>query len=81
MPSPANDPAPGLLRRCALGLWFCGIAAIGGIEFHRAAFAGTASAPALVAWLWLAGTCGCLLAGVVLLLREWRRSGRASRAK
>ena len=67
---PANEPTPGLLRRCALGIWFCGIAALGGIEFHRAAFAADAFAPTLVAWLWLAGSVACALAGIALLLRE-----------
>ena len=71
MPAPA--PAPGLLRRYALGLWLCGIAALGAIEFHRAAFASGTYAPSLVAWLWLAGTCATGLFGVALLLRELRR--------
>ncbi len=67
---PANDPAPGLLRRCALGLWLCGIAAMGGIEFHRAAFASGPFAPTLIAWLWLAGSGICAIVGIALLLRE-----------
>ena len=70
---PAQAPAPCLLRRCALGLWLCGIAALGAIEFHRAAFAAGTFAPTLVAWLWLAGTCATGVVGVALLLRELRR--------
>jgi hypothetical protein len=72
VPEPANDATPGLLRRCALGLWFCGIPAMGAIEFHRAAFAADAFAPTLVAWLWLAGAGACALVGIALLLREAR---------
>ena len=70
---PANAPAPGSLRRNALGLWLCGIAALGAIEFHRAAFAAGPFAPTLVAWLWLAGTCATGMVGFALLLRQWRR--------
>ncbi len=68
-------PASGLLRRYALGLWLCGLAALGAIEFHRAAYAAGTYAPGLVAWLWLAGTCATGVAGVALLLRELRRRG------
>ena len=67
---PANEPGPGLLRRCAPGLWFCGIAALGGIEFHRAAYGNDGFAPTPVAWLWLAGSLACALVGLALLLRE-----------
>ena len=70
---PANEPTPGLLRRCALGLWFCGIAALGGIEFHRAAFATGAFVPTPIAWLWLAGSVACALVGIALLLRDLPR--------
>jgi hypothetical protein len=67
---PGDAPSPGLLRRCALGLWFCGIAALGGIEFQRAAYGNDIFAPTLVAWLWLAGSVACALVGIALLLRE-----------
>jgi len=74
VPIPAKDPAPGLLRRCALGLWFGGIAALGGIEFHRAACGNDGFAPTAVAWLWLAGSVACALVAIALLLRELRRA-------
>ena len=65
-----NPPPPGLLRRCALGLWLCGIAALGAVEFVRAAFPDGIFAPTLVGWLWLAGSAACALVGIVLLVRE-----------
>jgi len=60
------------LRRYALGLWFCGIAALAAIEFRRAAFAAGAFAPTPIAWLWLAGTLVVGAVGVALLVRERR---------
>jgi hypothetical protein len=66
----ASDPSPGLLRRCALGLWLCGIAALGAMEFVRAAFGDGAFVPTLVGWLWLVGSGACALVGVTLLVRE-----------
>ena len=69
---PDDARAPGLLRRCALGLWLCGIAALGVMEFWRAAFGHGAFAPTPVAWLWLAGAVTTALVGIVLLERELR---------
>ncbi|HEY9400371.1 MAG TPA: hypothetical protein VIP76_02555 [Luteimonas sp.] len=66
----ANPPSPGLLRRCALGLWLCGIAALGAVEFVRAAFVDGSFAPALVGWLWLVGSVTCAIVGIALLVRE-----------
>jgi hypothetical protein len=70
---PAKEPTPRLLHRCALGLWFCGIAAMGAIEFRRNAFVANEFSPTLVAWLWLAGAAACTAVGITLLLRELRR--------
>jgi hypothetical protein len=67
MPKPA---ATALLRRCALGLWLCGIAALGAIEFVRAAFVDGNFAPELAGWLWLIGSSACAIVGIVLLVRE-----------
>jgi hypothetical protein len=66
----ASDPSPGLLRRCALGLWLCGIAALGAMEFARAAFGHGSFAPTLAGWLWLVGSGACAIIGVALLVRE-----------
>jgi hypothetical protein len=65
-----DEPRPGLLRRYALGLWLCGIAALGGIEFARAAFVDGSFAPTLAGWLWLVGSGVCALVGVTLVVRE-----------
>lgn len=64
---------PSLLRRCALGIWLCGIALIGVVEFRRYAFAGGDLSMTPTAWLWLAGSTLTGLVGIALLLRELRR--------
>jgi hypothetical protein len=64
-------PATGLLRRCALGLWLCGIAALGAVEFVRTAFVDRTFAPTLTGWLWLAGSSACAIVGIGLLVREF----------
>jgi hypothetical protein len=69
-----------LLRRCALGIWLCGIALMGVVEFRRAAFAGDAMAMTPVAWMWLAGSTVTGIIGVAWLLRELlRHRARAGR--
>src|SRR5690606_41037208 len=45
------------LRRYALGLWFCAIAALGLLQFRMRAFEGRVFDPTAVAWVWLAGSC------------------------
>lgn len=70
---PVPVPPPSLLRRCALGIWLCGIALIGGVEFRRAAFAGEAWAMTPIAWMWLLGATVTAIVGITLLLRELRR--------
>lgn len=64
---------PSLLRRCALGIWLCGIALIGVVEFRRFAYAGGTLSLTPVAWLWLAGSTLTGIVGIALLLRELRR--------
>jgi hypothetical protein len=77
-PGPRHDDArrarpPSLLRRCALGIWLCGIALMGVVEFRRAAPAGDTLAMTPVAWLWLVGSTVTGIAGIALLVRELRR--------
>lgn len=67
------DARPSLLRRCALGLWLCGIALLGVVEFHRAAFAGDALAMTPIAWMWLAGSTVTGIIGIALLVHELLR--------
>lgn len=76
MPQPPRASSP--IRRYALAIWFCGIAVIGAMEFHRAAFSTGYFAPALIAWLWLAGTIVTAAIGILLALRE-RRASRSDR--
>jgi hypothetical protein len=61
--------------RHALALWFIAIAAIGMMEFHRAAFARGVFAPVLIAWLWLGGSLLLLAIAVAMLLRAHRIRG------
>ncbi len=68
------DAQPSLLRRCALGIWLCGIAVLGLVECHRAAFAGDVLAMSPIAWMWLAGSTVTGVVGIVLLVRELLRS-------
>lgn len=61
-----------MIRRYALGLWLCGIALLGTVEFARAAFAHGTFSPSPVAWLWLAGTLATAACGVVALVVQRR---------
>lgn len=77
-PKPPQEPRPGpgapsLIRRCALGIWLCGIALLGVVEFRRHALADGVLAMTPVAWLWLAGSTVTGTIGIVLLVRELRR--------
>lgn len=76
MPQPQRASSP--IRRYALAIWFCGIAVIGAMEFHRTAFAASHFAPTFVAWLWLAGTLVTAAIGILLALRE-RQASRSDR--
>lgn len=66
-------PSQSLLRRCALGIWLCGIALLGVMEFRRAALAGDTLAMTPIAWMWLIGSTIVALVGIAWLLRELRR--------
>jgi len=59
-----------------LGIWLCGIALIGVVEFRRYALAGGEPSMTLVAWIWLAGSTVTGAVGIALLLRELRRNHR-----
>ena len=74
------DAQPSLLRRCALGIWLCGIALLGVVEFRRAAVVGDALAMTPIAWMWLAGSTTTGVIGVVLLVRELFRHRTRTKA-
>ena len=59
-----------LLRRAALGVWFCVIATLGLLQFYAHATHGQAFDPGLVAWLWLAGSLVLATLGIVIIVRE-----------
>lgn len=69
---PGRQPES-LLRRAALGLWFCAIAALGLLQFHARAFEGARFEPTPVAWIWLGGSLALGGLGAVLLIRALRR--------
>ncbi|MGH8085748.1 MAG: hypothetical protein ACREPV_10785 [Lysobacter sp.] len=62
-----------LLRHCAMGLWFCAIAALGLLQFHARAFDDGHFAPNPVAWTWLGGSIVLAGLGLVLLIRAIRQ--------
>lgn len=67
-----SSPPDSLLRRCAMGLWFCAIATLGLLQFHAHAFDGAQFAPNLVAWLWLGGSVVLGGLGLGLIVRAAR---------
>lgn len=67
MPAPA--PAPGLLQRCALGLWFCAIAALGLLRYAMRYLRDGEHAGDAVMWLWLIGSLLVGAIGVRLVYR------------
>ena len=71
---PAPPRAPSLVRRCAIGIWLCGIALLGAVEFRRYAMAGGEFSMTPVAWMWLAGSIITGAVGVAWLVRELQRS-------
>ena len=66
MPPPPDT----LLRRCALGLWFCAIAALGLLQFHARAFDDGRFEPTVIAWAWLGGSVVLAILGLVLIARQ-----------
>src|SRR3546814_2449162 len=68
-----NPPAPrppSLIRRCAIGIWLCGIALLGVVEFRRYSMAGGEFSMTPVAWMWLVGSIITGAVGIALLVRE-----------
>ena len=70
---PAAARPPSLLRRYAIGIWLCGVALLGVVEFRRHALAGGELSMTPVAWMWLAGSTVTGIIGIALLVRELRR--------
>ena len=70
---PVAPPAPSLLRRCAIGIWLCGIALLGLVEFRRYALASGEFSMTPVSWMWLIGSLVTGAIGIALLVRELRR--------
>ena len=68
-----DRPPESMLRRAALGLWFCAIAALGLMQFYRRAFHEGAFSPDATAWLWLGGSLVLAVLGTVLAARAARR--------
>jgi len=66
-------PPDTLLRRCALGLWLCVVAALGMLQFGMRAFDGGVFAPTAIAWLWLGGSVVVATVAVAVLVRTLRR--------
>jgi hypothetical protein len=75
---PVAPRAPSLIRRCAIGIWLCGIALLGMVEFRRHALAGGELAMTPVAWMWLVGSTVTGAIGIALLVRELRHHRRQS---
>ncbi len=62
-----------LIRRCALGIWLCGIALLGAVECRRYSLASGGLSMTPVAWTWLLGSLVTGAIGITLLVRELRR--------
>ncbi|MDQ3510731.1 MAG: hypothetical protein M3414_03400 [Pseudomonadota bacterium] len=69
-------PTPGFLGRAAIGLWLCGIGALGFLQFYLRAVRGQTQAD-IIAWLWLGGAIVVTAIGLVVVLRA--RRGPSSR--
>lgn len=67
-----NAPAPGFLARAAIGLWLCGIGALGFLQFWLRALRGANPQVETIAWLWLAGAIVITSIGIVLVVRARR---------
>ncbi len=66
------------MSRNALGLWFCGLAALGALRcWMKIVREGQSPWPPDV-WPWIAGTALCAVVGITLLLRERRRHSRSA---
>ena len=67
-----SAPEPGFLARAAIGLWLCGIGALGLLQFWLRALRGTNPQVDTIAWLWLAGAIVVTAIGLVLIVRARR---------
>ena len=63
---------PGFLARAAIGLWLCGIGALGFLQFWLRALRGANPQVETIAWLWLAGAIVVTSIGIVLIVRARR---------
>lgn len=66
------ESGPSLIRRCLLGLWFCGIAVLGVLQFFGKAFRGDGFHPGTIAWIWLAGSVVFAALGIAAIFHELR---------
>ena len=71
-----SAPETGFLARAAIGLWLCGIGALGFLQFWLRAAGGANPHAGAIAWLWLAGAIVASSIGVVLVVRAWRSRPR-----
>jgi len=67
-----SAPEPGFLARAAIGLWLCGIGALGFLQFWLRALRGGNPQVETIAWLWLAGAIVVTAIGIVLVVRARR---------
>ena len=71
-----SAPEPGFLARAAIGLWLCGIGALGFLQFWLRALRGTNPEFGTIAWLWLVGAIVVTAVGIALVLRARRSPPR-----
>ncbi|MBA2237190.1 MAG: hypothetical protein H0W24_00595 [Lysobacter sp.] len=64
----APGPGGGFLARAAIGLWLCGVGALGFLQFYLRAVRGAAE-PDLIAWLWLGGAIVVTAIGLAVVIR------------
>ncbi|MGO4221065.1 hypothetical protein AB4Y64_04320 [Lysobacter sp. TAF61] len=76
-----SDPNPSstVLQRCALGLWFCAIGALGLLRFAMRYLRDGEHAGDTVMWLWLIGSLLVGAVGVYLVIRALRPAATARR--
>src|SRR3546814_13574497 len=53
-----------------MGIWLCGVALVGVVEFRRYSMAGGEFSMTQVAWMWLVGSIITGAIGIALLVRE-----------
>lgn len=70
--SPAPKPGTRRLARYGLGLWFCGVGALGLLQFYLRAFDDGVFQPGAIAWLWLAGAVVVVVIGVAAIVHAAR---------